>query len=89
MDSAEPGVAPIAVTYPDDLPIVERRDELLAAIDEFGLEQVMQARPAARLREFSGWLNGLARTSCMSSRRSGLRRCWQALPQRRASSPLS
>jgi ATP-dependent helicase HrpA len=32
MDSAEPGAAPIMVTYPDDLPIAERRDELLAAI---------------------------------------------------------
>jgi len=40
-----------------------RRCSLLAAIDEFGLEQVMQARPAARLREFSGWLRGLARSS--------------------------
>ncbi len=40
-----------------------RQSSLLAAIDELGLEQVMQARPAARLREFSGWLRGLARTS--------------------------
>jgi ATP-dependent helicase HrpA len=32
MDSAEPDPAPIEVTYPSDLPIAERRDELLAAI---------------------------------------------------------
>ena len=40
-----------------------RQCSLLVAIDELGLEQVMQARPAARLREFSGWLRDLARTS--------------------------
>jgi ATP-dependent helicase HrpA len=32
MDAAESGPAPIAVTYPAELPITERRDELLAAI---------------------------------------------------------
>jgi len=32
MDPAEPASVPIAVTYPADLPIAERRDELLAAI---------------------------------------------------------
>jgi ATP-dependent RNA helicase HrpA len=34
MDSAAPGRSPIVVTYPDDLPIVERRDVLLAGIRE-------------------------------------------------------
>ncbi|NNE72214.1 MAG: ATP-dependent RNA helicase HrpA [Acidimicrobiales bacterium] len=34
MDSAEPTASPIVVRYPDDLPITERRDELLAAIGD-------------------------------------------------------
>ncbi|MEZ5246140.1 MAG: ATP-dependent RNA helicase HrpA [Acidimicrobiales bacterium] len=32
MDSVDPAAAPITVTYPADLPIAERREELLAAI---------------------------------------------------------
>ena len=32
MESAAAGTSPITVTYPSDLPIAERRDELMAAI---------------------------------------------------------
>jgi len=36
---------------------------LLAAIDELGLGEALQARPLARLREFAGWLGMLSRAS--------------------------
>ncbi len=40
-----------------------RRCSLLGAIDEFGLDGVLPTRAVSRLREFSGWLHGLARTA--------------------------
>jgi len=37
----------------------ERKTSLFDAIDEFGLQQQLGARPMARLREFHAWLTGL------------------------------
>ena len=41
----------------------QRHCALYPAISEMGLDQHMKPRAAARLREFSGWLDGLARSA--------------------------